>query len=55
MNFVAYHTTLMQSHDSKVKENAIKSFRKFGKIITDNPISDNLTEAMLKYRKQDKM
>lgn len=55
LDFVDYHATLMQSQDSKVKENALKSFRKFSKIIDDNPISDGLTESMLKYRKMDKM
>lgn len=51
LEFVDYHATLMQSQDSKVKQNALKSFRKFAKIIGDIPISDTLTESMLKYRK----
>lgn len=55
LDFVDYHATLMQSHDSKVKENALKSFRKFSKILENNPITQSLTESMLKYRNTEKM
>lgn len=45
----------MQANDSKVVENAKLSFTVFENIIKSKPISNNLTEIMMKYRSKDKM